>query len=94
MYWIRETNKYYTDKFNSKYSLVYSAWQSGYSMPVIIRLRNNETMEYTDLPLNLQYLLKPIIFEIDDYTYFIEHNSKEYIRIELAINLIKTMINF
>jgi len=106
MYCIRETNKSYTDKFNSKYTLVFSTWNdmpanfnSKYLDPnknatIVFKLKNNETLNYIELPLHIQSLLQPLIQETLDYKYFIEYKSKEYIKIELAINLIKLMINF
>lgn len=96
MYSITETRKPYNKPFNEKYTLVFSNWgvktEFGCNGPIYMKLRNNETDKYLDLPMNIQHLLNPLYIDTIRHTYFI--TAKEDIQIKLAINLIKAMINF
>jgi len=96
MYQINETKKIHNKAFNEKYTLVFSYWGietvSGYRAPLLMKLRNNETNEYIDLHNTLQHMLNPLYLDTVNRRYFITY--EEDIKIKLAINLIKTMINF
>lgn len=97
MYLINETKKIHNKSFNEKYTLVFSYWglnqkANECKLPLLMKLRNNETNQYIDLPMTLQPLLNPIYLDTVSHRYFITY--EEDIRIKLAINLIKAMINF
>ena len=103
---IRETCSQYNKPFNGKYTVVFANWQdqSVDSISIAIanksyyfKLRNNETMQYTDIPMTIQNLLKPLYYNIPHkFTSwkqtFITYD--EDIQIKLGMNLLKAMINF
>jgi len=96
MYTINETKKIHNKAFNEKYTLVFSNWgvktQYGCNGPLLMKLRNNETNQYIDLPKALQHMLNPMYLDTISHNYFITYEDD--IKIKLAINLIKSMINF
>ncbi len=56
-------------------------------------LVDNENDNEISLPKTISLLLRPLYFEYAMYSYFIEYNSKEYIQVELGINMIKSLYN-
>jgi len=56
-------------------------------------LVDNENDKEIKLPKTINSLLQPLYFEYSMYGYFIEYNSEEYIRIQLGINMIKSLYN-
>jgi len=101
---IRETCSQYNKPFNGKYTIVFANWNdqsqdsiSKYGwMVYYFKLRNNETLQYIDIPMVIQNLLKSLYFNLPPN--FISWKqtfitADEDVRTKLGINLLKTMIS-
>lgn len=108
---IRETCSQYNKPFNGKYTIVFANWNedsrrqsdqstdsiSKYGMVYYFKLRNNETLQYIDIPMVIQNLLKSLYFnQTPNFTSWKQTfiTADEDVRIKLGINLLKAMINF